>query len=297
MAQGCGLYARLIAVIALLTVSAHAEQPPTTQAAPSEFVRFREDGRGGGRLETAIASYVNDAGVRVDLLSAVHVAEPAFYRAISDRFPRYDAVAYELIGPEMIVPMDAGASDAQAFLASQGGLQNQADGINYHRKNFVHADLSEEAIARLEKKSNSFWAGIGEGLSQAFTQTDEEQVMGLAIVGDMISSRTASKPEKIRLMPRALGRAMALSWRPQPGQYYPAGMDVTIGARNERAMEVVDQQLVKGDRLIGVFYGAGHMPDMERRLLERGFHLKSTEWLNAWSVEPDGTPTTRRARP
>ncbi len=246
-------------------------------------------------LEAAVASYVNDAGVRVDLLSAVHVAEPAFYRAISDRFPRYDAVAYELIGPEMIVPMDAGASDAQAFLAAQGGLQNQADGINYHRKNFVHADLSEEAIDRLEQKSNSFWAQVGEGLGRAFTQTDEEQITGLAIVGDMVTSRAASKPEKIRLMRRALGRAMALSWRPVAGQYYPAGMDVIIGARNERAMQVVDDQLTKGRRTIGVFYGAGHMPDMERRLLERGFHLKGTEWLTAWSVEPDGTPTTQRA--
>lgn len=89
---------------------------------------------------------------------------------------------------------------------------------------------------------------------------------------------------------------MVLGSQPTPDRHYPAGMEVIIGARNEQAMKIVAEQLAKGRRTIGVFYGAGHMPDLERRLLERGFQRRSIDWLTAWTVEPDGTPTTRAAQ-
>ena len=45
------------------------------------------------------------------------------------------------------------------------------------------------------------------------------------------------------------------------------------------------QQLAAGKRRLGIFYGAGHLPDMEKRL-EKDFGLKrqSTTWLTAWDM-------------
>ena len=50
---------------------------------------------------------------------------------------------------------------------------------------------------------------------------------------------------------------------------------------------MLDKQLAAGKKKIGVFYGAGHLPDMEKRLLaDFGLKRDSESWLVAWSLEP-----------
>jgi hypothetical protein len=61
---------------------------------------------------------------------------------------------------------------------------------------------------------------------------------------------------------------------------------VLVSARNERAMEVLHDQLSRGRRRAGIFYGAGHMPDFHRRLLKAGFAEERAEWLPAWVIGP-----------
>ncbi len=39
-----------------------------------------------------------------------------------------------------------------------------------------------------------------------------------------------------------------------------------IGERNKRALDVLKKQIASGKKKIAVFYGAGHMVDMEKRL-------------------------------
>jgi hypothetical protein len=58
------------------------------------------------------------------------------------------------------------------------------------------------------------------------------------------------------------------------------------------ALAVLRKQIAAGKRHLGVFYGAGHLPDMEKRL-EKDFGLKrqSTLWLTAWDMT-GRTPTT-----
>lgn len=59
---------------------------------------------------------------------------------------------------------------------------------------------------------------------------------------------------------------------------------VILTERNKVAFEVLDGQIKDGKMKLGIFYGAAHLPDMERRLIEMGFCLKSTEWLTAWNI-------------
>ena len=58
-----------------------------------------------------------------------------------------------------------------------------------------------------------------------------------------------------------------------------------ITERNRRAFDVLKEQIAKGKRRIAVFYGAGHLPDMEERLL-KDFRMKRKDeiWLTAWSL-------------
>ena len=56
-----------------------------------------------------------------------------------------------------------------------------------------------------------------------------------------------------------------------------------IGARNARAIDELRRALDAGRETVGIFYGAGHMEDLARRLDEDlGLEHVATEWVDAW---------------
>jgi hypothetical protein len=59
-----------------------------------------------------------------------------------------------------------------------------------------------------------------------------------------------------------------------------------IEHRNAKAMEVLKREIDAGKTRLSIFYGAGHLPDMQKRLLE-DFQLKRAgrTWLTAWDLE------------
>jgi hypothetical protein len=73
---------------------------------------------------------------------------------------------------------------------------------------------------------------------------------------------------------------------------------VIITERNRRAFEVLEEQIAAGKKNIGVFYGAGHFPDMEKRLAAMGFKKVGQTWRTAWDMRGGATtqPTTEPAQ-
>ena len=50
-------------------------------------------------------------------------------------------------------------------------------------------------------------------------------------------------------------------------------------------MSVLKEQIESGKRNLAIFYGAGHLADMEQRLLnEFGMKRGGTRWLTAWKL-------------
>ena len=70
------------------------------------------------------------------------------------------------------------------------------------------------------------------------------------------------------------------------------GMDgkgsVILRGRNDKAFQVLSGEIQSGKKRLAVFYGAGHMPDMDRRLNEMGFRRVREEWLVAWDLMRKG---------
>ena len=50
----------------------------------------------------------------------------------------------------------------------------------------------------------------------------------------------------------------------------------------------MQQQLQAVRKRLAVFYGAGHFPDMQRRLEAMGFEKTGEEWLTAWDIPAAG---------
>jgi hypothetical protein len=298
LVAGHSMYRRLLSVLTVVAAAVAAApkpaaEPPTTEPI-ANFVRFDEDRHGGGKMQAAFATYRNDDGIQVDLLPTMHIGEAGFFRDLAKKFPKYDAVLYELVAHKGEPATEEGVNPQQAQIADDMQLDNQGPHMNYDRKNFVHADLDYELIEKLEVAQNGTFKGAlgeGPGLKSA---TSERQTAGdRQVFADKQAAQSAPPAEKTRLMRRAYSRILELTARPKPGTTFPAGMEVLVGARNDKVMATLDEQLAAGKRKVAILYGAAHMVDMEHRLFARGFKRTSMTWMTTWTVADDGTPTTR----
>ena len=58
-----------------------------------------------------------------------------------------------------------------------------------------------------------------------------------------------------------------------------------IGARNQRAIDVLQREIDAGANHVGIFYGVAHMPDLESRLFDQlGLTYEMSTWVDAWQL-------------
>ena len=288
-----------------------ADEAPGVQAAAApevdaaseklEFIRFTEDGKGGGTLDTAIASYTNPDGVVVHLVAAVHVGEKAYYTALAETFDTYDALLYELVKPKDGVvpgakgPKRPGGAQIRGA-AALGGLQLmlknvlkldfQLESINYDRPNFVHADLDAETFNELQaQRGESLFGLMLRSMMHEMARQRDGKGGGAAAqitVFDLLVALRA--PDSARQFKLLLGRQM------QDLDAQLAGIEgeegsVIISERNKAALRVLEREIAAGKKNLGVFYGAGHMRGIEDALLgEMGFTRTGVEWRVAWDM-------------
>ena len=273
--------------------------PPSTQA--SRFLRFVADEHApGGTLQAAIVSYRNAAGAAVDLVSAVHVAEGRYFADLQERFKGYDAVLYELIKPPAAGPPPPGVRGAgavgamQRFMKQALELEFQLDAIDYTPDNFIHADLDARQFAK-------FQAERGESLPGLMLQAALRQMMrggnANALPGDLMLGQllfALQSPDRARQLKLMLAPQFEEMDRMAEDIDGPDG-SVLLAERNKKAIEVLRRVLAGKRRNIAIFYGAAHMPDMEKRLLELGFRPTAQEWLLAWDMT--APPATQPEQP
>jgi hypothetical protein len=279
-----------------LTLVTYATFPLlASSAAESErFVRLRrDDSKQPVALETAIvrlgAAEGSKKDLTVDLVGAIHVADKSYYEELNRRFRSYDAVLYELVAREDANVPRPGQSPGTAVGGLQVGMKSlldlefQLDCIDYSRKNMVHADLSPEEFAETMKRRNESFAGmffrtLGRSLAKQAEdplKTTDWEIMAALLAPD--------RAERLKLV-------MAEEFADLEGQIDifdgPEGSTI-ITERNKRALEVLSREVAKGRKKFAIFYGAGHLPDFQRRL-EQDLGLKPTriEWLSAWSLVP-----------
>ena len=259
------------------------------KAGEQKYLRFVEDDDGGGKLETAIITYKNDQDVAVHLIAVVHVGEGEYFRGLAKTFQGYDALLYE-----MVKPKDAGAPGAnyqsqsmvsmfQRFLKDALQLEFQLDAIDYRAKNFVHADLDAETFARLQSERGESLLTLM--LRQFLHELENPRKNAAAEISlpELIVALTS--PDGHRHFKLILARQFEDLERQVAGFEGPSG-SVILTERNKKAVEVLKETLASGRKNIGVFYGAAHMIDLDKRVREMGFKPVETEWRTAWDMTP-----------
>jgi len=241
-------------------------------------------------LQLAIVTYVPERGnarYSVDLVSAIHIAEQEYYASLNDRFEDYDTLLYELVAPQgtVVTPeteRKGFISNAQMTMTRLLDLTFQLDEIDYTQRNFVHADLSGDELSqsmadRNENLYTYFWrvffASMREYGKDPLGLRDWQLIAAVLKNDDDGALKTILAYELVDLdnIQDILGEDSD---------------SAVIGARNERAIEVLHNQLDSGAKRIGIFYGVGHMPDLEERLLRMGLVPTRTIWVDAWNLGP-----------
>ncbi|MDB6075801.1 MAG: TraB family protein [Verrucomicrobiaceae bacterium] len=278
----------------LWLVTASAEE------AARGFLRFVEDAKGAS-LQTAVVHYQTKSGVVVDLVGAVHIADKKYYDELNHRFGGYDSVLYELVGgpmPKMdlkemekreVDPRMAWLGKMQVAMKNALKLTGQLEGVNYQAKNFVHADMSADQFYKIKEEKNETFLGL---LAKAWKvqagleEGKEGSQPGLVKLMEILC-RKDSADELKRLVGREFDSMESLIAGMEAG-----GGTVIVGERNRVALEVLDREIARGKRKIAIFYGAAHLPDMQKKLEARGFIRGQTEWLKAWDLpaEPKTPP-------
>jgi hypothetical protein len=267
--------------------------PATTAFGESstQFARIATDGSEQPRaLQMSIVTYVpqNDDGhFSVDLVSAIHIGDPAYYAELNKRFREYDALLYELVAPEDAIAVSRLAkrkgfiSNAQIGMTKLLDLSFQLDEIDYDQANFVHADLSPAELRQsMDDRGESlyvyfwriFFASLDEYARDPLGLKDWEVLSAMLSSdrGDSLKTIIAYEMTNIEKVQDLLGEDSG---------------SAVIGARNQRAMEVLQREIGSGAKRIGVFYGVAHMPDLEARLLDQlGLAYERTTWVDAWRL-------------
>ena len=275
---------RMLSFVVLFAFIYAAPSRVLAEEKKPEFLKYLDDGHGGGKLETAIATYKDKDGVVVHLVGAVHVGDKEYYEGLNKTFEGYDALLYEMVKPQDAdapkpgeVRSNSMVSVIQRFLKDALDLQFQLDQIDYTKPNFVHADLSAEEFQKLEEeRGESIW---GLMLQQMFREmmnppADQPQMD----LSDLLNALTS--PDRARQLKLLLGKQFGHIEEQMAG----FGGTVLIADRNKACFKVLRKQIDSGKKNIGIFYGAGHMPDMQDRLEEMGFHQTGIEWRVAWDV-------------
>ena len=259
-----------------------------------KYIRIaRDDDEKPLALQTSVITFTpageKHQGVTIELVGAVHVGDADYYGQLNKIFESYDVLLYELVAPEgTLVPKRVGKESGSAIGLLQGGmsslleLEHQLEQIDYTKDNFVHADMTPEEFAksmsdRGEGFLQMFFRAMGQGA--AMQGAAKQPVSETDLLFAMFAQDRSTKLK--RLLARQF-EDMETSMAIFDG---PDGSTI-ITERNKKCFEVLTKELENGHKRIGVFYGASHLADMEKRLVEE-FHMQRAgeKWIVAWDLQ------------
>ena len=259
---------------------------------PGTFMRYRPPGPDGGGLDIAITDYAPSSDDRppVSLVGVVHVADPLYFDVLQRRLDEdYSIVLYEAVKPADLSVVEwqqqtaAKASSVSGFqqeIASWFGFVFQLAALDYDRSHFVHADMTTEVFR--EAGGDEL---LGEVDPEAASADLPEGVQGTLGAIRALGQSALSQPGPLRSIARKMiAETMGTTDIGATLDMYPGLAELLLDKRNEVVMQRLAAVLPDAQGPIAVFYGAAHMPDLERRLQDLGYERRGARWLRAWAL-------------
>lgn len=297
---------RRLALILLLLVTialARAEDA----APPKAYTRISNPDTNTVQLQIALRKFVpaQKAGPVIWLAGVMHIGEPAYYHALQHFLEAQTVVLYEGINPDAhphhvheaqpIVkapPPGTNTDDSlQSTLAHSLGLVFQLDAIDYDRTNFLNSDLSVQEIQRImagapgQKTSTNASFDVLLQIMDGSSFLGSLFKMGLNFIADNPQVQAVAKLTLIEAIGRLQGDLSDVQGLPPDWKQL---IKVLIQARNQNLLSDLAAELKKipASGSVAVFYGAGHMDDMEKHVTADLHYVPAEDvWLPAFSVD------------
>jgi len=245
------------------------------------FTRFTPGKKAqSGALQIAQATYSKPgSNVKIVLHGVVHVADKAYFDAVQKDLDAYDVVLWEAVKPSKgakVDPAMAGIGKMQKMMCEMLGLTFQREGIDYRRKHFVWADIDQN---RLQKEMG------GKTFSGMPGMLNPEM---LKKMGPMMKAMIKSNPAMRSMLKFQFAQQLSKAGSGGAPGMSPEMKRVILDVRNQVVEEALIKQLgIVKEGTIAIFYGAAHMPDLEKRLAKLGYTKTAKSWKNAWSINLD----------
>jgi hypothetical protein len=298
------LFAALLTALALAGGISLQAEPPKAPTAKSKtvrpFIRIQKDQDGQPiALQTAVVRYAPASGqgkLTVDLVSAVHLGDRAYYDQLNKLMQSYDVLLYELVAPEGTrIPKGGRKAEGPLAILQPAvklvlGLDWQVERIDYTRKNFVHADLSFDQMAEAAQKRGddalTLALSVAADLLRQQNLQEQRKAKAAPAKQEEFDVTSLLEPEGAAKLKQLLAEQMVAAGSADAG-LGPTLHTLLVADRNQEALKVFQRELAKGRTKIGIFYGAAHMPDFEKHLQEDfGLKRSSERWLTAWDLRP-----------
>ncbi len=312
---------RTIAVVALSLVAGCSRpggkqgRTPHELSPPVEpYVRVSTAESNIVQLQIAVRKFVpaRGKGPAVWLTGVSHIGETNYYAALQRQLDAQSLVLYEGIGgpgpegeetPRAEEDSRAGTgtnsasakarrSSLQSSLAASLGLVFQLEAVDYARPNFRNCDLSLEQLRQLmaEERAASGQPGPAQSFETLLQMMEGDSLldtivqMAMRFLGANPKLQAMSKLALIETIAQMKGDPSQLrGLPPQLSQL----LEVLVQKRNQKVVDELKAELKSKERprTIAIFFGTGHMPDLEKRLREEvGYRPAEEIWLTAFSV-------------
>ena len=193
------------------------------------------------------------------------------------------------------VALERGGDNLQAELAKALGLEFQLDAIDYERPHFRSSDLALDQLERSLRAKDVDLAPIAGSLTGS-TLPGKLAIFLLRLVraADIFLEGAIADALKVVLIELLSDEAMIEQSLKQFGPGFEA---VIIDERNQLVIDDLKAILEREPQVssIAILYGAGHMPDMARRLTEQlGYRPTGEQWLTAFEVDLEQSAMSAR---
>lgn len=298
----------------------NADGSTNVAAEPEPYMRISHPDSNTVQLEIAVRKFVpiGKAGPTVWLVGTSHVGDPAYYRALQKHLDAQTVVLFEGVNadshprhvpkpgapPEQPKPAvrtegetNAGYS-MQTELAKSLGLVFQLDAINYDRTNFLNSDLSVFDIQKLMLNDpDAVPAAPGEAGRSDPTLDALLQIMdGTSFLGSVFKwivhyigtdpqLQATTKFMLVEMLGGMTGDFSEMHGLPPDMQRL---LKVLVQARNKNVLEDLKTEaaIVPANGSIAIFYGTGHMANLEKGLVNEQHYRPDGElWFTAFSVD------------
>ncbi len=198
-------------------------------SAEQEYVRIRRNERRlSVALETSVIHFADSKkypDATVDLIGAIHLGEPEYYKQLNELFKTYDVLLFEAVMPEEAVRRDLrpgggdgsrrrGLNDEQQWTEAKVGLaaisvlqlgmkdalgmEFQLTGVDYTAENFVHADMTaEEFEASMASRGESFSGMFLKEMGKSVANQQENNPLAINL-DVMLSMLTSDRLYRVR---------------------------------------------------------------------------------------------------